>query len=190
MILPAPREKLDQRSLEHLDRLKNGCFLLSREELQDPNFTGALVLICAFSDDGAYGLVINRPSTMPLSEIFESEVVHRPGKKKVYIGGPVRQEVLQVLLISETKPENGLEIAPRVFLGGDWEDLGDVLDANESTTRLFLGYSGWAPGQLETEIVAGAWDVYNIDVNRVMVNPELFVKGSYKELQTILNQMV
>ncbi|MBD3322779.1 MAG: hypothetical protein GF350_16890, partial [Chitinivibrionales bacterium] len=64
------RRDFDENIKQRLKRLKNGCILLSEERLQDPNFESTVVLICMHNDDGAFGFVLNRPSHMPLSEVF------------------------------------------------------------------------------------------------------------------------
>lgn len=154
-----------------LSRLKPGCVLLARDELKDPNFDAAIVLICAHNKDGAYGLVLNRPSHMPLSEMFDGfKGVHM--KKKVYVGGPVRQEELQIIQVTDTPAENAYQIASRVYQGGKWDDLNRILQSDDFASRLFLGYSGWGPGQLEFEIIAGAWEVYNVDLEKLLTGSE------------------
>jgi putative transcriptional regulator len=166
---------------EDLKRLQAGCILLARE-LDDPNFMRSVVLLCQFGAEGSYGLVLNRPAKMPISEIFESqEVTGKPlnGLHKVYIGGPVQPEELQVLQITEETVEGAVLVAPRVHVGGHFSDLDVILSANPDKLRLFLGYSGWSGGQLEQEVKAGAWEVLQGEVHRVFSMPEeLLIRGA------------
>jgi len=158
---------------ENLKRLSSGSVLLARDALQDPNFDATVVLICIHSPEGAYGLVLNRPSHMPLSEIFDG-FIGLPMKREFYIGGPVQQEELQVLQITETPVDEAFQVAPKVYLSGKW-GIAQIVETDPATTHLFLGYSGWAPGQIENEILAGAWDVYKPDIVKLFATPEKIV---------------
>jgi putative transcriptional regulator len=170
MKVKLPDMPLDSATQERLERLRTGSVLLARESLKDANFDGTVVLICVYSEDGAYGLVMNRPSHMPLSEMFDG-YSESGSVRTIYMGGPVRQEELQVLHVTDTPAQNAFKVAERVFLGGKWDDHQGLLKGDEATMHLFLGYSGWAPGQLEYEIIAGTWDVYNVDVEMFLAEP-------------------
>ena len=147
-----------------IDRLHDGSILLSREIMEDPNFKITLVLVCIYKKSGVFGLVCNRPSHMPLSEVFNVDPIYKTQRRNIYIGGPVQQETLHIIQLSQKPASHAYKIAKQVYFGGEWESLEAVLAEDISTTRLFLGYSGWAPGQLEAEIRAGAWEVYNVDL--------------------------
>jgi putative transcriptional regulator len=156
-------------------RLGPGVLLAARATLEDPNFSNAIVLLCQHGNEGAYGLVLNRPAHMPLREIFEHPPElpsQRAANRRVYIGGPVQPTELQILQIGEATALESLEIAPGVHMGGKWETLEDILAPDPATLRLFLGYTGWGEGQLEEEIEAGAWDVWPVDVRRLLEEPE------------------
>ena len=177
-----PEETEDTEIKEHLNRLHNSTVLLARDILQDPNFVAAVVLICIYSKDGgAYGLVLNRPSHMPLSEIFDGfSEMNEP--RKVYIGGPVQQEELQIIQITDDPVvADSHRIAPRTYLGGKWENIDQMLMLDTDSSRLFLGYSGWAPGQLEGEIEAGAWDVFDhLDLEKLLTNTDRIIAADVK----------
>lgn len=172
MVSPVPHKHYDDTTLGHLNRLQDGCILLSREGLRDPNFSVTVVLICIYNGDGAFGLVCNRPSHMPLSEVFSLQTAIKTVKRSIYIGGPVQQESLHIIQIADSAAEHAHKITPRVYLGGEWESLESILTMDASTTRLFLGYSGWAAGQLEAEITEGAWEVYRIDLEKFLMQWE------------------
>lgn len=172
MVYSANRPDQENIAEKYINRLKDGCILLSHENLADPNFKITVVLICVYNNEGAFGLVCNRPSHMPLSEVFDKEHIQDAKKRSIYIGGPVQQDNLVIIKISDIAAEHAYKIAPRVYLGGEWDSLGAILSEDAATTRLFLGYSGWAPGQLEMEIVEGAWEVYNVDIEKFLLNWE------------------
>ena len=165
---------------EHLDRLKPGALLLSRD-LSDPNFNETVLLVCGHGPEGSYGLVLNRPSHMPMSEVFDQppawvgsegmrDVLTR--KQRVFIGGPVQPEALQILQVTAAPVPGSHAVYPQVYLGGYWNDLKDVLDTDPNAMRLFLGYSGWGPEQLLEEIRLGAWEVWEVDVKKLLLAPE------------------
>lgn len=153
-------------------RLKPGTLLSARPALEDPDFTGTIVLVCRHEQDGAYGLVLNRPSHMPLREIFEHPPEGEPVTRRVYIGGPVQPTELQILQLGEEAAPDSMEIAPGVHMGGRWETLEEILAPEPERLRLFLGYSGWGEGQLDAELAAGAWDVWEPDLLRLLETPE------------------
>jgi len=131
---------------ESLQRLRTGAFLVARHEvLKDPNFQGTVILLCAHEKDGDYGLVLNRISHMPLEEVFESLPPELRGRREVHLGGPVEQDKVEEDPLEET-PGKRFHKAP------------------SDSYRIFLGYSGWGQGQLESEIEVGAWQVFHADV--------------------------
>ena len=156
----------------HIERLKSGCFLFATDMLTDPNFAATVVLICQHSSEGSYGLVLNRLSHMPLSEIFNSMDVVRNQVRKIHIGGPVQESELQILHVTENPVKGAIELVSDVYLGGYWENIDKIVNSDSQNLRLFLGYSGWGKGQLENEIKLGGWEVMLGDVKKVLSQSE------------------
>ncbi|MDG5815995.1 YqgE/AlgH family protein [Chitinispirillales bacterium ANBcel5] len=173
---------------ENLKHLKNGAILLSRDALKDPNFEATIVLVCVHSSYGTYGLVLNRPSHMPLTEIFDG-LSGCNSHREVFIGGPVNQEELQVLHLTDTPVEDAFEIVPNLYIGGKWNDSSLIIETNPAVVKLFLGFSGWEPEQLEQEIEAGAWDVYRVDLKKLFTQLNDFVAAPVSTLVTKLEQI-
>jgi putative transcriptional regulator len=172
----------------HLGRLSSGAVLRAREVLQDPNFESTVVLICVHGDEGSYGLVLNRISHMPISEIFDGiSTSNRP--REILIGGPVNQHELQVLQITDTPAEGAYPITPDIFMGGKWDDTSAMIESAPTTTRLFLGYSGWGPGQLESEIKLGAWDVFAVDIKQLLRNCHLLAGADTSAITSFLQSI-
>ena len=146
------------------DLLRDGTILLSTEALVDPTFSVTVILVCTHNNDGTFGLVINRPSHMPLIEVFESIPEQFNKKRTMYIGGPVDQESLHLIQLTDTGVKGSYGVAENVFLGGEWDSIEEILTTSQSDTRLFLGYSGWEAGQLEEEIREGSWEVFRVDL--------------------------
>jgi putative transcriptional regulator len=190
MELSLPEEKEEIEIKKQLGRLGAGAVLLACDVLQDPNFIATMVLLCVYSKEGGtYGLVLNRPSHMPLSEMFDGfSEMDEP--RKIFIGGPVQQEELQIIQITDDPVENSHKLSPRVYLGGKWEDVEQMLLLDADATRLFLGYSGWAEGQLEGEIAAGAWDVFDkLDLEKLLLNIDRTVGCDSKRIARYLESL-
>jgi putative transcriptional regulator len=173
---------------EHLARLKPGVVLLARD-MSDPNFNSTVVLICQHGSEGSYGLVLNRPSHMPLSEVFDKPPAwagDASRRQRIYIGGPVQPEELQILHVTTDPVAGSYPVAPEVHLGGYWGDLKDILDLDPRTLRLFLGYSGWGADQLAREVRMEAWEVWNVDVKRMLLGPEDAWSGGIGQIKTFL----
>jgi putative transcriptional regulator len=190
---PSPQGDFDPK--EHLDRLKPGVFLLARD-LSDPNFNHTLVLVCQHGPEGSYGLVLNRPSHMPLSEVFDKppawegdETGGAARKQRMYIGGPVQPEELQILQVTRSPVPGSYSVAPEVYLGGYWSDLKDILSLDPKTVRLFLGYSGWGADQLAHEVELGAWEVWDVDVKKLLLGPEEAWLGGSGQIKSFLSTL-
>ncbi|HEY2218115.1 MAG TPA: YqgE/AlgH family protein [Gaiellaceae bacterium] len=130
-----------------------GQLLISSPLLHDPNFRRTVVLMTHHDDEGAMGLVLSRPSEIRVAEAVP-ELADLPGDEIVYVGGPVQPEAVVVLVEHESEPE--LPIVGNIaFMQADTEL--DELDTVRA--RVFAGYSGWGPGQLEGELQESSWIV-------------------------------
>jgi putative transcriptional regulator len=130
-----------------------GTFLVARSTLRDPFFGRTVVLLLQHSAEGAFGLVLNRPA--------KGEELPFP----VYIGGPCQLQGLLMLHGHEdwlsASGEHQGEVVPGVFLGdaASFDRLGQMPEGANWKFRVFTGYAGWAPKQLEAEMAEGAWIV-------------------------------
>lgn len=141
-----------------------GTLLLSAPEMLDPNFMHTVVLLVDHSDEGAFGLVVNRPIDARVRDAFPGHDHLGSVDLRLRTGGPVGGETLQILhrlpantVHGETR---GAELAPGVFVGGDIDVIAQLLgDPHEMDPRVrfVVGYSGWGAGQLEAEIAQDAW---------------------------------
>ena len=146
----------------------DGYFLVSETELVDPNFHRTVVLIVNHNAEGAFGLVVNRPADISLGDIV-AELEDEPiGSLPAFIGGPVEQHYLFTLhsglpASAESqyalRPSDGVVFEPvfhamEGYLRNEW--AGSEASVRPSI-NFYLGYAGWAPGQLETELAQGAW---------------------------------
>lgn len=136
--------------------IQKGQILIAMPTLADPNFRQTVVLVCEHGMEGTLGLILNRPTELEVSALL-SEVPDLPGPKRVYTGGPVGKDGMLVLCRSRFNP-NGHAILNDISLAKDLQVLKDPeLLGPGGQIRCYLGYAGWGPGQLETELKAGAW---------------------------------
>ena len=133
--------------------------LVARAELPDPNFRNAVVLVMNNIASVPGGLIINRPTRMAVSSLFPD--LERLAKldDKVYYGGPVQIEAVSFLLRADTPPRDAIQVLDGVYLGTNEQLLRKLLGRENPMEglRIFIGYSGWGPGQLQAEIARGDW---------------------------------
>ena len=138
-----------------------GKLLVASRDLEDPNFSRTVVLITSFDEDGAVGLVINRPAAI-LPEQVLPEV---PGLENysgpLFLGGPVEVHNVLFLLRASDAPEPARRVFGDVYLSGSRNLLRSLtrVPVDAFRLRIFAGYAGWGPGQLEHEIHRGGWHV-------------------------------
>ena len=134
-----------------------GKLLVASPALVDPNFARTVVLITEHSEDGAMGIVLNRPSETTLQEVAP-ELAAVAGDGPIFVGGPVQPNAL-VLLAEFTDPDAAAWIvAADVGLASAELDLAE-LEGAVRRGRVYAGYSGWGEGQLEAELELESWIV-------------------------------
>ena len=134
-----------------------GILLVSEPFLSDPNFKRSVVLLAEHNAEGSIGFILNRPITFRLNEIVDDFLDF---DAPVYLGGPVQQDSLHFIHRIPELAEQGDEIAPGVFWGGNFTRLKHMVltgGINPDDIRFFIGYSGWGPNQLEQEMEQKAW---------------------------------
>ena len=138
-----------------------GNFLISTPQMPDPRFQEQVIFLCAHNDDGAMGLVINNPNLdISLRDVLEGASLPVPSGDlpHVYMGGPVELESGFILFSSDYHSVNSLEVTPEISLSRDTRLLMDIAQGKGPAHYLFmLGYAGWGPGQLESELVDNSW---------------------------------
>lgn len=146
--------------------------LLSMPQLLDPNFAKTVVLLCDFIPEGAFGLVLNRPTDVPASEMVRLDPpVSRANDMPLCIGGPVEPERGWVLT-SEEPDEDYRRIIDGVYLSTSPTLLRRVLESQPPPrARVLAGYAGWGPGQLDEELAQSAWLMGDVDIDLVFDTP-------------------
>lgn len=159
------------------ERLR-GRLLVANPALPDPNFDRTVVLVLAHEDEGALGLVLNRPTEMDVDSPLPRWEHLAADPRVVFVGGPVAPGaaicLARIPVSAGVGAETGLE-SPEGWapvtgdLGTlDLEKDPDDLPVSVEAIRVFAGYAGWGAGQLEQEIEAGAWFVISPDPGDVM----------------------
>ena len=137
-----------------------GKFLISMPILRDPNFNETVVLILEHDrESGAMGLVINRPGPLTVGKFCRELGITWRGdaKSPVHVGGPVSPTVGWLMHTGSEDSEQSVEVIPGIQLSTSQEMLRKVADTDDTKRRLFAGYAGWGPLQMEKEISSGAW---------------------------------
>ncbi len=137
-------------------------FLIAMPAMADPYFSGTLVYICEHNEEGALGIIVNRPIDMTLAALFEKIEVplDAPGfdRMPVYFGGPVQTDRGFVLHRPVGGWQSTLAVNAQVGLTSSRDILQSVGRAGDPGEIIVtLGYSGWSAGQLEDELASNAW---------------------------------
>ena len=134
--------------------------MISEPFLPDPNFERSVILICEHNEEGSLGFVLNKPTGHQLSDVLEeSESFGQP----LYQGGPVQLNTLHFIHRAADLIPEGNTVREDIYWGGDYEQLLSLMNTRQldpNDIRFFVGYSGWAPGQLEEELEEDSWFVY------------------------------
>jgi putative transcriptional regulator len=132
-----------------------GKLLVASPALVDPNFARTVVLITEHNDEGAMGIVLNRPAETLVTEVLPDLAAVAPDET-LFVGGPVQPDAI-VLLAEFSDPDAAAWIvAADVGLAAADRELSELVDAVRRG-RLYAGYSGWGPGQLEAEVELDSW---------------------------------
>jgi putative transcriptional regulator len=132
-----------------------GSLLVASPHLPDPNFARSIVLMIQHGEQGAFGLVLNRPSDNRLQEVW-SQVTDEPcpADTLIYLGGPVPGPLMSLHTKRSCSEE---EIRPGIYFATQRENVLQLVRENAQPFRVFSGYAGWGEGQLEGELEVGGW---------------------------------
>ena len=140
--------------------------LLSMPQMADPNFAKTVVLLCDYTDGGAFGLVVNRQMEEPAWTLVKTDPPIRVDPSvKLWVGGPVDPQRTWVLMSEAQGPdEEQREICPGLLLSVSKELTLELLQTPPTPrARVLIGYAGWEAGQLDREIAASAWLTLDVD---------------------------
>lgn len=135
-----------------------GQLLIASPTMADPNFARTVVAIANHDDDGALGIVLNRPSDTEVVEAVPELEGVVEGDEVVFVGGPVQPASIVVLAEFEDPEEAAFLVVEGIGLVSDRTGL-DRLGVATARRRIYAGYTGWGPGQLESELERDDWIV-------------------------------
>jgi putative transcriptional regulator len=133
-----------------------GQLLLASPALQDPNFARTVVLVSLHGDEGAMGLVLNRPSAVTVGEAVPQLEEAVSDAERVYVGGPVQPTSVVFLAEFLDPAPIGLLVLGRIGFPAPDAGIEQLLEST-ARGRVFAGYAGWGEGQLDAEIDQGDW---------------------------------
>ena len=152
--------------------IKKGDFLVSQPFMVDGNFKRTVVFVTEYNKEGAVGFIINRQMQYLIHDLI-SDFPEFDGS--VYFGGPVSTNTIHYIHTVGDKLDDSIEVVKGVYWGGDFQKLRVLIDnklIDPFDIRFFVGYSGWAPGQLEEELKQGSWIIAPSDPNYIFNMPD------------------
>jgi putative transcriptional regulator len=147
--------------------------LLSMPQLDDPNFRRTVILLCQHTADGAWGLVLNRPTGNAAAEAVRLDPpVTVDNGLELWFGGPVEPERGCLLLGDDPNDLEAIQICHGIYISGSATLLRQLLERERRPkTRLLMGYAGWGPGQLDAELRESAWLITQIELDLIFDVP-------------------
>jgi len=149
--------------MNKIEMIKTGAMLLASPSMADPNFRKGVVLLCEHSEEGSFGLILNRPLEVEGSPLEDELEGYANG---LSFGGPVQPNTLHFIHQLFDDLPDAEPIAKGIYWGGDFERLKEIAsdgDVANAKLRFFLGYTGWGAGQLEFEVTQNDWIVVESD---------------------------
>jgi len=165
--LPTPDQEFYQK------RLSGGKFLVADQHQKDPFFQKSVILLIKYDSQGAMGLMINRPSELDIHKLFPEMEKTSQKTVSIYYGGPVETNRAFLLICSQNIPAEVECVLDDVYFSPNRKELERLRmrrDAREKY-RIFIGYTGWKPYQLEQEISKGGWKIIEADAAFIFDKP-------------------
>lgn len=147
-----------------------GKLLIAEPFLGDPNFERSVVLLCEHNENGSFGFVLNQQTNLKLEDVIDDVYADFP----LFLGGPVEQNTLHFIHRLGDIIDGTIDIGNGLYWTGDFDSVRSLLNIGkikENDIRLFIGYSGWSEGQLESEMKRNSWIVSETDANFIFDTP-------------------
>lgn len=178
--------------------VSKGSFLIASPEVDKGLYSRSVILLCEHNPGGSFGLIINKPLEIELPEELINAKEINNDKISILSGGTIQPNQMMLLHSNHTIPDQTLKVCNGVFLGGNLEFLQEeVIAQTQSDIRLCFGYSAWSAGQLERELLAGAWFlhpasdayVFNTPPEKIWKSILKDMGGDYAILSTMPNDL-
>ena len=151
----------------HAQVPERGFFLVAKPSILDPNFSRTVVLIAHAPDGGTVGVILNRPTKRSLADILPGNAELARFTEPLYFGGPVERIGLFAVFQAATSPGQSFPVIDDVYVALHPETVEQLLRKPPAAVRFFVGYSGWAPGQLVAEVERGDWWIVKADAETI-----------------------
>ena len=144
---------------------EKGIFLVATARMQDPRFRRSVVLLLEHGEEGTLGLIVNKVTEISLEQVLPDLEDSGEESSQLFFGGPVGLNGILFLTLNAELPERAEQVMEDVYYSGDKRLLEELLALGKGAAelRVFLGNSGWSPGQLAAEIKEGAWKLVRGD---------------------------
>jgi putative transcriptional regulator len=180
------------------DILERAFLLVANPRMQDENFSATVVLVVNEGPGGPLGVILNRPTTVPMREVYPERAEFAGRDDLLFFGGPVQPDALLFAFRSPVPPAKGVHVADDIYISGFGETLDELLKHPEEARnqRFFTGYAGWGMGQLEVEIAQGGWYVMRLDTHAIFdmnpldLYPEFLRRATTPRIETRLGSRV
>ncbi len=147
-----------------------GHLLIAPPYLSDPNFVNTVVLMIQHDGEGAFGVILNRPTTRSIQEVWaEVRGESCDCRRRVNVGGPVTGP----LVVLHTEPVLAeMRVVDGVYCSMSADKIEDIVSTDRKLVRFYAGYSGWGSGQLEAELATGSWLTTLADTDAIFYTAE------------------
>lgn len=150
------------------EQVRQGKLLVADPYLYDPNFKRSVILMTGHShEEGSIGFILNKPLRMDVENLLSD---FPEFESQVYYGGPVSTETIHFIHTAGKILDDSQSLGRGLFWGGNYEQLKFLISnglIKSSDIRFYVGYAGWSPGQLQSEMDAGSWVVAENDLNYI-----------------------
>jgi putative transcriptional regulator len=145
--------------------LAQGSILIMQRDAPDPLFAHSVIVLAHYDAAGALGLMIHYRSDLTIRRALTGIEGAEKRTDPLFVGGPVEMQGVLALLRSDSPPKEANRVAGKLYLVSSKEGIATALSGGrkESEMRIFLGYTGWGPGQLAREVRLGGWFIFNYD---------------------------
>ncbi len=158
-----------QLPFRQLSKPAPGKFLIAGRQMRDTRFAETVILLIRYDWEGAMGVIINMPTELKISQAFPDLKGFSKKADLIFWGGPVEMHKAFMLIRSKNTPDDTIHILDDIYFGTSQALLESISNSNDNSerSRVYLGYAGWARGQLDREILRGGWRVMSGDAETV-----------------------
>jgi putative transcriptional regulator len=149
--------------------LAQGKIVIMKRDAPDPLFAHSVIVLARYGKTGALGLMLHYRSDLTIRQALQGIKGAEKRNDPLFVGGPVELQTVTALLRSNSGPPGATLVAGKLYLVASKQGIETALSQPRKTSdlRIFIGYAGWGPGQLEREMGLGAWYIFNYDESLV-----------------------